>query len=166
LESAAIAILTKAVDFLFTQGAEILKARRERKKTEEGSREESGVATTPLPSPPADSSPAVPEATSHTDMARSRDELLAHEVDQAVLKQNEDEIRHLLALMETHTRNYRLAQKQYAEWGTALVPPVIVNNLDHEERAVAEVMDRLKTKVGEVYGATVSIPGLDDARRA
>ena len=89
------------------------------------------------------------------------DELLRHEIDRAILERNEAEIRHLLTLQETHTKNYHLAREQYAKWGDALVPPIVVNNLEYEEQALADVMDKLRTKIGEVYGARIAIPGLD-----
>ena len=166
MEAAAVAILTKAIDFLFEQGAEILRFRRERKRSE------SAPATTPvteppaMPAPPADAEAAPGDTKGAEDVVATREELMRREIDQAMLERNEGEIQHLLTLQETHTKNYHLAREQYAKWGDALVPPIIVNNLEHEEQALTEVMNELRTKVGEVYGARIEIPYLDEAAGA
>jgi hypothetical protein len=159
VEAAAIAILTRAVDFLFEQGAEILRYRRERKDRERAPVPEPSPSS--LPPPPTGSDTAPSETDRSDAVVSTRDDLLRHEIDHAVLASNEAEIRHLLALQETHTKNYHLAREQYAKWGDALVPPIVINNLEHEEQALAEVMKELRTKVGEVYGARIDIPGLD-----
>jgi hypothetical protein len=166
VEAAAVAILTRAIDFLFEQGAEILRFRRERKERE------STAAITPeaeppsIPPPPTKASTAPGDAKEAEGVVATRDELMRREIDRAMLERNEGEIRHLLTLQETHTKNYRLAREQYAQWGDALVPPIIVNNLEHEEQALADVMNKLRTKVGEVYGTRIAIPGLDEGTSA
>jgi hypothetical protein len=161
LEAAAVVILTKAIDFLFEQGAEILRFRRERKKGE------TTLAPTHEPEPPAMPPPpagaeGTPDDTKEAGgTVATREELMRREIDQAMLERNEGEIRHLLTLQEIHTKNYHLAREQYAKWGDALVPPIIANNLENEERALAEVMNELRTKVEEVYQTKIEIPDLD-----
>ena len=162
MEVAAVAILTRAIDFLFEQGAEILRFRRERKKGESASTAAPETERPSIPPPPAETSGASSDASESRDVVESRDELMQHEINRAMLERNEGEIQHLLTLQETHTKNYRLAREQYAQWGDALVPPIIVNNLEHEEQALTKVMNELKEKVGEVYGTRIEIPELEE----
>jgi hypothetical protein len=165
VEAAAVAILTKAIDFLFEQGAEILRFRRER------NRADSAPPATPEPEPPAMPPPLADAGTAPSPeeaggAVATREELMRREIDHAMLERNEAEIRHLLTLQEIHTRNYRLAREQYAQWTGTLVPPIIVNNLENEEQALADVMNELRTKVGEVYRTRIEIPDLDEGTSA
>lgn len=166
MEIAAVAILTRAIDFLFVQGAEILRFRRERKNKEAGSSSSPEPAPPAMPPPPVEDGTAPSGANDTGAVVATRDELMRHEIDQAMLARNEGEIQHLLTLQETHTKNYRLAREQYAQWGDALVPPIIVNNLEHEEQALADVMNKLRTKIGEVYGTRIEISDLDEGTSA
>jgi hypothetical protein len=166
VEAAAVAILTRAIDFLFEQGAEILRSRRERKQRESTAATDTEAEPPPIPPPPAEPSAAPGDAKDAGGVVATRDELMQREIDRAMLERNEGEIRHLLTLQETHTKNYHLAREQYAQWGDALVPPIIVNNLEHEERALTDVMNKLRTKVEEVYGTRIAIPGLDEGTSA
>ena len=88
--------------------------------------------------------------------------MLPEQINQAMLARQQGEIEHLVSLMEIHTRNFRSAEQQYAKWGDALVPPIVLNNLDTEGAAVELTMRRLQTLVSEVYGADIAIPELDN----
>jgi hypothetical protein len=61
------------------------------------------------------------------------------------------EVQHLVKLLETYSRNYHLASEQYAKWGSALVPPIIVHNMNEAENAVAETLKRLEAVLSKVY---------------
>jgi hypothetical protein len=54
-------------------------------------------------------------------------------------------------LLETYTRNYQLAREQYAKWGSALVPPIIVHNMDEAENSVLDTLKQLEAVLSKVY---------------
>jgi hypothetical protein len=56
-----------------------------------------------------------------------------------------------VTLLETHSRNYRIAREQYAKWGSALVPPIILHNMTEAENAVADTLGKLETVLSRVY---------------
>jgi len=65
--------------------------------------------------------------------------------------------------MEIYTRNYHLAKEQYAKWGSALVPPVILHNLEEAEDAVAKTTRKLQALLVNVYGKPIFVPELEAA---
>jgi hypothetical protein len=65
--------------------------------------------------------------------------------------------------MEIYTRNYHLAREQYAKWGSALVPQVVVHNLEEAEDAVAETMREIQELLVKVYGKPIIVPELEGA---
>jgi len=54
-------------------------------------------------------------------------------------------------LLETYSRNYYLAKEQYAKWGSALVPPIIVSNMNEAENSMLETIKRLEIILSKVY---------------
>jgi len=134
-------LLMKAIEFLFDEGRRVFEERRERKQA--------GVTTPTL------SEPDLPQAVSpppdpEKDRALKQD-LIASKVDELLWKTHEEEIQHLVRLMEIHSRNYHLASEQYAKWGGALVPPIIVHNLTEAENAMLTTTRRLETVLSKVY---------------
>ena len=112
MEAAAVAVLARAIDFLFEQGAEILRFRRERKKSESTPTNAPETEAPSIPPPPTETSAASAGSGQAGDVVVSREELMRHEIDRAMLERDEGEIRHLLTLQETHTKNYRWAREQ------------------------------------------------------
>jgi hypothetical protein len=149
LEAAAISILVKAADFLFEEGRKILQERRERRQAQP----QEALPTASTPAPAA-------EATS-AEVIGSKEDLLRQEISETAWATHEKEVRHLVALFEVHMRNYHLAQEQYAKWGSALVPQIVVHNLEESEDAVADTMRRLQTLLNGLYGKTIVVPELE-----
>jgi hypothetical protein len=140
LETIAIPILFKAVNFLFEECRNILDERRERRKQEQ-----------PKVAPPEEESPAMqPDIT-------SKEAALKLPVDPNAWLKAESQVGHLLALLEIHVGNYRLLQKQYAAWTEALVPPVIASGLKNEENKIAEISMELQILLSEVYAQKVNV---------
>ncbi len=158
IEAAGVSILMKAVDFLFEEGRKILQERKERRQSQ---RQEVKIeSSTPMPAikvQPHKGTDQMPP-----DVIQTRENILRQRVSQAVWLAHEAEIRHLLSLIEIHSRNYRLAREQYAKWGSALVPPIIVNNLEEAENAIADTMSKLQATLNAVYGKTIIIPELEE----
>lgn len=157
LDPIQIPILLKAIDFLFDEGRKILDERRERRKanqapakTEVPAKNEEKPPQGEKP-PPAEAIPLQPEQ-----IQAVKKDLLASRIDSSAWLNHEDEVQHLVRLLETYTRNYRLAQEQYAKWGDALVPPIIMHNLTSAENSVAETIQRLETVLSKVYKKDIS----------
>ncbi len=133
-------ILMKAIDFVFEEGRKILEERRERRKTNEAaakSEDQQPVKESALPEP---------------EKAKEiKQDLLTSKVDENLWQNHEAEVKHLVKLLETHTRNYHLASEQYAKWGSALVPPIIMHNLTDAENSIAATLQQLEIVLSKVY---------------
>jgi hypothetical protein len=138
IDAIQIPILLKAIDFVFDEGRKILEERRERRKLEEAAFHSEDQKPT--------AEPTVPEP--EPEMKQS---LLASKIDEIRWKNHEAEVQHLMRLLETYSRNYQIAREQYAKWGSALVPPIIVHNLTEAEDSMIETTRQLETVLSKVY---------------
>ena len=141
LEPIHIPILLKAIDFIFDEGRKILEERRERRKTSAAS---STAEPTIEPAPEL-------EPTEIQEADQAKQELLTSRIDEILWKDHELEVQHLVRMLETYSRNYHLASEQYAKWGSALVPPIIVHNMTEAENSVAETLKKLEDVLSKVY---------------
>ena len=133
-------ILLKALDFIFDEGHRILAERRERKRTQESA----------LPSEIQDPSAEI-ALTDPGKAAEVKQELLTSKIDEILWQNHEAEVQHLVRLLEIHSRNYYLAKELYAKWGSALVPPIIVSNMNEAENSMLETIKRLEAILSKVY---------------
>ena len=140
IDPAQLPILLKAIDFVFDEGRKILEERRERRKLQDAS-------------PKND----IPEVVKEIKLPEleiekpNKQNLLAAKVDEILWQDHEEEVKHLVRLLETYSRNYHLAKEQYAKWGSALVPPIIVNNMIDAENSMIEAMEKLQNILSKVY---------------
>ena len=140
IDPAQLPILLKAIDFVFDEGRKILEERRERRKLQDAS-------------PKND----IPEVVKEIKLSEleiekpNKQNLLAAKVDEILWQDHEEEVKHLVRLLETYSRNYHLAKEQYAKWGSALVPPIIVNNMSDAENSMIEAMEKLQNILSKVY---------------
>ncbi|HEX5839227.1 MAG TPA: hypothetical protein VFY26_15425 [Anaerolineales bacterium] len=140
IDPTQLPILMKAIEFVFDEGRRILEERRERRKRLERL---PPAETTEIPQ-----DVAVREPEKEIEI---KQDLLASKVDEIVWKNHEQEVQHLVRLLETYSRNYHLAREQYAKWGDALVPPIIVNNLADSENSMIDTIKRLEMVLSKVY---------------
>src|SRR5688572_30267520 len=126
IDVAQLPILLKAVDFVFEEGRKILEERRERRKANatppDGKSEEPAEET------------ASAETQKQTEV---KQDLLSSKIDEILWKDHEAEVKHLVRLLETYSHNYHLTKEQYAKWGSALVPPIILHNMTEAEKCHA-----------------------------
>jgi hypothetical protein len=149
IETIAVPILMKAVDFLFGEGHKICQERRERRKHElEKERQE-----------PIQDDSTVQNVTdsSETINIQSKDEALAIPIDKATWNDSEKKVKHLLTLLAIYSKNYYHAKEQYAKWGDALVPSIIIHNLAEAEDQVENTTKELQTVLSEVYAKPIDI---------
>ena len=152
LEAVQIPILLKAIDFVFDEGRRILEERRERRRAE---------TSAPASQPPqAEEQPKEQEAAvlAPEQAEEIKKDLTAAKVDEGLWRNHEADVKHLVTLLETYTRNYQIAKEQYAKWGSALVPPIIVHNLTEAENAIADTLQKLEGTLSKVYNKAVIPP--------
>ena len=140
LDPIQLPLLMKAIDFVFDEGRKILEERRQRRRLQDATQQDESAE------PAAEVVAAQPE-----NAVEVKQDLLASKVDEIVWQNHEQELQHLVRLLETYSRNYHLAKEQYAKWGDALVPPIIVNNLRDSENSMIETLKRLETVLSKVY---------------
>ncbi|MEP7137591.1 MAG: hypothetical protein ABI904_21925 [Chloroflexota bacterium] len=140
IDPVQLPILLKAIDFVFDEGRKILEERRERRKQSDGPSKKEDLE------PVKEVVPSKPEKEKET-----KQELLVTKVDEILWQDHEEEVKHLLRLLETYSRNYQLAKEQYAKWGSALVPPIIVNNMTEAENSMITSMEKLQNILSKVY---------------
>ncbi len=147
IDAIQLPILLKAIDFIFEEGHKILEERRERRKrdTQPSFIEEQPPAVNET-APSSEIVPLEPEKA-----LQLKQDLLAAKVDETLWHDNEQELQHLVRLYDTYSHNYYLAREQYAKWGDALVPPIIVNNLREAENSMADTMRRMETVLSKIY---------------
>jgi len=140
IDAVQLPILLKAIDFVFDEGRKILEERRERRKLSEGPSE-------------GESHELAKEATSLEPETRSivKQELLTSKIDEIPWQNNEEEVKHLVNLLETYSRNYHLAREQYAKWGSELVPAIVVHRMTDAENSMIETIKKLETILSKVY---------------
>ena len=144
IDPTQLPILLKAIDFVFEEGSKILQERRERRKRQESNSK-------------VESEPSKEITLAESENASAiKQELLASKVDESLWQNHEQEIQHLVRLLEIYSRNYHLASEQYAKWGDALVPPIIVNNLRESENSMIETLKRLEIVLSKVYKKDLS----------
>ena len=140
IDVAQLPILLKAIDFIFDEGRKILEERRERRKAETVPQDVKSQE------PAEEAAPA--EAQKQTEV---KQELISSKVDEIVWKDHETEVNHLVKLLETYSRNYHIAKEQYAKWGSALVPPIILHNMTEAENSMLETIKKLESVLSKVY---------------
>lgn len=140
IDPTQLPILLKAIDFVFEEGRKILEERRERRKMHDS-----------LPKGEEKELPKEITLREPEKEVQIKQDFLASRVDEILWRNHEQEIQHLVRLLETYSNNYHLAKEQYAKWGDALVPPIIVNNLRDSENSMIETIKRLESILSKVY---------------
>lgn len=158
LDAFELPVLLKAIDFLFEEGRKILQERRERRMAKDA------PVSASVEEKPAEAEPAVPADLSASRskgateaQAESKQGLLSAKVDEIQWKDQEREVQHLVRLLETYSRNYHMAKEQYAKWGSALVPPIVMHNLTEAEDSMIETSKQLETVLSKVYNRDIQV---------
>lgn len=146
IDPTQLPILLKAIDFIFDEGHKILDERRERRKKDDAAPQMEG------PTPAKDIVPVAPEK-----VAEIKQDMVTSRIDELLWQNHEKEIQHLVNLLKDHTQNYYLLKEQYAKWGSALVPPIIVNQLNEKEDEILATTKQLEAVLSKVYGKDIRI---------
>jgi hypothetical protein len=146
IDPAQLPLLLKAIDFVFEEGRKILEERRERRKMNDV------PPKSEHPKPAKELVLPKPE-----DRKEIRQDLLTSKVDELLWQNHQLEIQHLVKLLETYSRNYHLAREQYAKWGDALVPPIIVHSMQDAENSMIETIKQLEIVLSKVYNKDINL---------
>src|SRR5258706_15121455 len=123
IDPVQLPILMKAIDFVFEEGRKILEERRERRKLND-------TASKSEDQEP-EKEPTLPEPEEAKEI---KQDLLTSKIDETLWQNHEEEVKHLVRLLETYSRNYHLDSEQYDKYRRAMEPQFIVhNNTDAEE---------------------------------
>lgn len=145
IDPVQLPLLLKAIDFVFEEGRKILEERRERRKMNDALPKSEDSEPT--------KEPALPDPE---DEKRIKQDLLTSQVDELLWQNHQLEIQHLVKLLETYSQNYHLAREQYAKWGDALVPQIIVHNMQDAENSMIETTKQLEIVLSKVYKKDIS----------
>jgi hypothetical protein len=146
IDPTQLPLLLKAIDFVFEEGHKILEERRERRKLN---------AVSPTGE---DSEPSKELVRSEPEDEKTiRQDLLTSKVDELLWQNHQLEIQHLVKLLDTYSHNYRLAREQYAKWGDALVPPIIIHNMQDAENSLLETIKQLEIVLSKVYKKDINL---------
>jgi hypothetical protein len=140
IDPTQLPILLKAIDFVFDEGRKILEERRERRKTSDS------APTSENQEPAKEITPVQVQENNEI-----KQDLITSKIDEILWQNHELEVQHLVRLLETYSRNYHLTKEQYAKWGSALVPPIIVHNMTEAENSMLDTIQRLETVLSKVY---------------
>jgi hypothetical protein len=148
LDPTAMPVLLRTLDFLFEEGAKILQERRERRNIKKEPKEET-------------TSEVASDKRGEAKAIQSKEKALTTQITQTSWSTSEAEITHLLSLLDVYTKNYYLAKEQYAKFGSALVPQIVMHNLEEAESGIEATMKKLKSVLGNAYGAAIIVPEID-----
>ena len=140
IDPTQLPLLLKAIDFVFEEGHKILEERRERRKMNNA-----------LPDNETITPGNEPVLLESEDGKEIRQDLLTSKIDELLWQNHQVEVQHLVKLLDTYSHNYHLAKEQYAKWGDALVPPIIVHNMQDAENSMLETIEQLENVLSKVY---------------
>jgi len=146
IDPVQLPILLKAIDFVFDEGRKILEERRERRKASE--------ATPKASEQELAQQIALPEPKKIEEIKQN---LIESKIDDVLWQDHEEEVQHLMRLLETYSRNYHLAKEQYAKWGSALVPPIIMHNMTDAENSIMATLNQLEIILSKVYKKDIQL---------
>ena len=139
IDPTTIPVLVKTLDWLFGEGSKILQERRERRQAEH--------QTIKLPTETI--APAT--VTDDRETIRSQEDALKQPIVEGAWLESVAKFSHLLSLLDIYAKNYYLAKEEYARWGSALVPQIIMHNLAEAEDNVSATIKELEIILSHTY---------------
>lgn len=145
VDPTSLPTLLKALNFLFGEGSKILEERMERRKTYEDS---SGVAA------PNNNGQEDSNAITTKNVA------LSEKINNRAWLSEERNLQNKFSILETYTKNYHLAKMKYAQWTSALAPPIVLHELEEAENNLIRTINEVQEILGNVYGRKFKLPYL------
>lgn len=155
IDPISLPILMRAINFVFDEGSKILQERRERRIAQNASK------TQEPPSPPIKTDASEDSNSEFALAINSKDSALSEKIEKAAWLLAAGKVEEKLSLLDINQKNLSLAKEQYAKWGGALVPQVVVHNLEEAENNVITLIVELQEILGKVYGKKFVLPYLE-----
>jgi hypothetical protein len=140
IDPTQLPILLKAIDFVFDEGRKILEERRERRKTSDS------TPTSENQEPAKEITPVQVQENNEI-----KQDLITSKIDEILWQNHELEVQHLVKMLEKHTKNYYILKEQAAQWGSALVPPVILLQIEEKVNSIMETRKQLEIVLSKIY---------------
>jgi hypothetical protein len=140
IDPTQLPILLKAIDFVFDEGRKILEERRERRKTSDS------TPTSENQEPAKEITPVQVQENNEI-----KQDLITSKIDEILWQNHELEVQHLVKMLEKHTKNYYILKEQAAQWGSALVPPVILLQIEEKGNSIMETRKQLEIVLSKIY---------------
>ena len=140
IDPTQLPILLKAIDFVFDEGRKILEERRERRKTSDS------TPTSENQEPAQEIAPVQVQENNEI-----KQDLITSKIDEILWQHHELEVQHLVKMLEKHTKNYYILKEQAAQWGSALVPPVILLQIEEKGNSIMETRKQLEIVLSKIY---------------
>jgi len=146
IDPTSLPVLMKILDFLFGEGSKILEERRERRKIQSNA-----SADVDLPES---------KTSENNNTITTKDVALSEKIDKTSWLSVERSIQNKFSLLETYAKNYYLAKEKYAKWTSALVPPIVLHELEEAEENLIRTINELQEILAKVYGKKFELPYL------
>ena len=140
IDPTQLPILLKAIDFVFDEGRKILEERREHRKTSDS------TPTSENQEPAQEIAPVQVQENNEI-----KQDLITSKIDEILWQHYELEVQHLVKMLEKHTKNYYILKEQAAQWGSALVPPVILLQIEEKGNSIMETRKQLEIVLSKIY---------------
>jgi hypothetical protein len=156
IETLAVPLVVKAIEFLFDESKKVLEERRTRRDAELNASINSGKQDVEKPVVDAPSNSQAPVEAIHT-----KESALDTRIDEIRLKSLEKDIAHLLELSEIYKDNLYQARGKFARFGRDYAPPHLLYEMKEAEDGFVESSKKLNTLLSQLYGKEIIVPGLD-----
>ncbi len=153
IETIAVPILIKAVEFLFDESKKVLEERRKRRDVEIGKQQTTEIS---------DKEKKTVEAPYDNpgSMTDARTDLLSSKLDLDLLKVHEKDLTHLLELCEIYKSNLYITREKYARFGRDYAPPHLLHELKEYENDFLDTVQKLRKILVKIYGKEIMAPEL------
>jgi hypothetical protein len=156
IETLAVPLVVKAIEFLFDESKKVLEERRTRREAELNASINSGKQEVEKPVVDVPSKTQAPVEAIHT-----KESALDARIDEIRLKALEKDIAHLLELSEIYKDNLYQARGKFARFGRDYAPPHLLYEIKEAEDGFVESSKKLNILLSQLYGKEIIVPGLD-----
>jgi hypothetical protein len=130
MEAWQATLLGVAIRIVYDSGRDLVKEILERRRAAAPSEDQSEIAQ-----------------LSEKLSTKEPDAILHSEVMEKQVSKHSEYIEHLTRLFEIYQRNYQNAKEKSAMWGAALVPPIVLHELEDAEKNLVDVLEKLRSAV-------------------
>lgn len=153
IETIAVPILVKAVEFLFDESKKVLEERRKRRDVEIEKQQTTDISD-------KEQKTVETLGANPSSMTDAKTDLLSSKLDLELLKVHEKDLTHLLELCEIYKSNLYITREKYARFGRDYAPPHLLHELKEYESDFLDTVKKLRKILVEIYGKEIKAPEL------